>query len=155
MHRLFVGHSSREGFGQSVPISMGGHWNVIHPGVTANRKNNAMSHWLCLLPATPSPLFFSTDSFVVLIHHGKGRRNEITVFKLACTVRVIAPEGMNSDHLWLLMKEKMLHSEITHVHSPDLAELVSFYSLPVWKGKPFKTMCIRFKRIIHYHYHLH
>lgn len=44
-------------------------------------------------------LLFSTDSFVVLIHHGKGRSHEITGFKLAYTVRVIAPKGMNSDHL--------------------------------------------------------
>lgn len=67
------------------------------------------------LPPTsfPPPLFsflfffFFTDSFVVLIHHGKGRSRGMTVCKVACTVRVNGLEGMNSDHLWLLMKEKM------------------------------------------------
>lgn len=97
---------------------MGGHRDGVHLGVRAYRKSPSMSHWLCLPPATsppaPSPPF-STESFVVVIRHGKGRRHEITVGQVASTVRVTGPEGRNSGHLWLWTKEKMLHSQITHV----------------------------------------
>lgn len=48
-------------------------------------------------------LFF-TNSFVVLIHHEKGRSHEMTVCIVTYAVKVTW--GMNSYHLWPLLKEK-------------------------------------------------
>lgn len=99
MHRLFVSHSSRE---RDLVSQSPSQWEAtgmlltleLQPiGKTMQCLIDFASHQLALA------LLFSTDSFVVLIHHGKGRSHEITGFKLAYTVRVIAPKGMNSDHL--------------------------------------------------------
>lgn len=51
--------------------------------------------------------YFFKNSFDILIHLAKGRGHEMAVCKVACTIGVRRPEGIDSDHLWLVMNKRM------------------------------------------------